>query len=111
MQCRQRQALDGILPTLEEILTLDLVLGLDQDLHCVPDVQSELFSFFDPPDRVRACLDDVLGIEYVWYPVVGNHETEKPENMEFLRAYNKDGKALFPIMPSNSHLLLILLSR
>jgi len=48
----------------------------------------------DPPARVRATLDQVLGEEYVWYPVVGNHELDKPEYMAYLRAYNAGGSAL-----------------
>ena len=41
----------------------------------------------DPPDRVRATLDTVFGINYPWYPVVGNHEAETPSDMEWLRAW------------------------
>ncbi len=48
----------------------------------------------DPPDQVRKTLDAVLGEDYVWYPVVGNHELEKPEYMSYLRMYNKGGVML-----------------
>lgn len=54
----------------------------------------------DPPDRVRAALDRVLGEDYVWYPVVGNHEGGKPEYMTFMRQYNRGGKALPNIVRS-----------
>ena len=48
----------------------------------------------DPPDRVRLALDQVLGEEYVMYPVVGNHELDAPEHMPYLRSYNADGDKL-----------------
>lgn len=48
----------------------------------------------DPPERVRATLDQVLGEDYVWYPVIGNHELDKPEHMAYLRAYNAGGRTL-----------------
>ena len=48
----------------------------------------------DPPNRVRAVLDQVLGRKYVMYPVVGNHELEKAEYMEYLRALNAGGNLL-----------------
>lgn len=28
----------------------------------------------DPPDAVRKALDDALGKDFAWYPVIGNHE-------------------------------------
>jgi hypothetical protein len=48
----------------------------------------------DPPQRVRATLDSVLGADYIWYPVVGNHEGEKASHMEYLREYNAGGRKL-----------------
>jgi hypothetical protein len=54
----------------------------------------------DPPDRVRATLDTVLGPEYVMYPVVGNHELEQPEHLEYLREANHGGHALPGIVRS-----------
>ncbi|MBU0637478.1 MAG: metallophosphoesterase [Planctomycetes bacterium] len=48
----------------------------------------------DPPDRVRLALDQVFGPAYLWYPVVGNHELDKPEHMDYLRAYNAGGAKL-----------------
>ena len=48
----------------------------------------------DPPWDVRAVLDSVIGKDYVWYPVVGNHERETPEDMEWLRKYNSPGHEL-----------------
>jgi hypothetical protein len=54
----------------------------------------------DPPARVRATLDEVLGKEYVWYPVVGNHELDEPEHMPYLRACNPGGNSLRGIVRS-----------
>jgi hypothetical protein len=44
----------------------------------------------DPPSDVRWTINQYLGEDYLWYPVVGNHETETPEDMEWLRAYDCD---------------------
>jgi hypothetical protein len=48
----------------------------------------------DPPAAVRATLDAILGPEYVMYPVVGNHELNRPEHMTYLRECNRGGSAL-----------------
>jgi len=48
----------------------------------------------DPPEAVREIITRVLGADYPWYPVIGNHEPESPSMMEYLRNYNKDGKSL-----------------
>ena len=48
----------------------------------------------DPPWDVRAVLDSVIGKDYIWYPVVGNHERETPKDMEWLRSYNSPGNEL-----------------
>ncbi len=48
----------------------------------------------DPPDRVKAVLDEMLGPDYPFYPAVGNHELDKPEHMVWLRAYNEGGRKL-----------------
>ena len=42
---------------------------------------------FDPPAPVRAVIDQYLGTNYLWYPVVGNHEIETPEDMTWVRAW------------------------
>ncbi len=41
----------------------------------------------DPPWHVRNTLDDVLGKDYKWYPVIGNHEQETQDDMEWLREW------------------------
>lgn len=43
----------------------------------------------DPPWHVESVVRKVLGEDYPWYPVVGNHESETPEDMEWLRNYGK----------------------
>ncbi len=41
----------------------------------------------DPPWYVRATISKVLGKDYLWYPVVGNHEAETKEDMAYIRKY------------------------
>jgi hypothetical protein len=48
----------------------------------------------DPPAAVGEVIDQVLGTDYPWYPVVGNHELEQPGDMEYLRALNREGTSL-----------------
>ena len=43
----------------------------------------------DPPQQVQDTIQKVLGEDYPWYPVVGNHETETPEDMVWLRDHGK----------------------
>jgi hypothetical protein len=48
----------------------------------------------DPPGAVYAVIQEVLGTGYDWYPVVGNHEAETPEDMAWLRDFNPTGSDL-----------------
>jgi len=48
----------------------------------------------DPPGPVRDAVRSILGSSYPWYPVVGNHEAETPEDMTWLRSFNPGGSAL-----------------
>jgi len=41
----------------------------------------------DPPFHVHKTISDILGEDYFWYPVLGNHEVETKEDMEFLQYY------------------------
>lgn len=41
----------------------------------------------DPPFHVQKTIKDILGDDYFWYPVLGNHEVETEEDMEFIRTY------------------------
>ncbi|MCK5077327.1 MAG: metallophosphoesterase [Calditrichia bacterium] len=48
----------------------------------------------DPPEDVHNAIKQILGKEYPWYTVIGNHEIEDNDDMVFLREYNKNGTAL-----------------
>jgi hypothetical protein len=48
----------------------------------------------DPPSGVLAVFQEVLGTDYDWYPVAGNHEAETAADMAWLRAFNPGGTAL-----------------
>ena len=54
----------------------------------------------DPPDLVYADIQTYIGIDYPWYPVVGNHEAETPSDMTWLRDFNLNGTALPNIVKS-----------
>lgn len=43
----------------------------------------------DPPRNVRYTIDKVLGRDYLWYPVVGNHEAETKADMAWLRDWGQ----------------------
>jgi len=43
----------------------------------------------DPPYHVLYTIKKILGKDYLWYPVVGNHEAETPEDMAWLRNWGK----------------------
>ncbi len=43
----------------------------------------------DPPEDIYNVITGVFGSDYVWYPGVGNHEAETPEDMQWLRDYAK----------------------
>jgi hypothetical protein len=48
----------------------------------------------DPPGRTYAAIQRYIGPGYTWYPVAGNHETETPSDMDWLRVFNRDGNTL-----------------
>ncbi len=48
----------------------------------------------DPPWDVYNTIRRVLGEDYLWYPVVGNHECETKEDMDWLREFNGGGNTL-----------------
>ena len=48
----------------------------------------------DPPWHIREVLDSLIGADYAWYPVIGNHEAETSEDMAWLREYNAGGDKL-----------------
>jgi len=48
----------------------------------------------DPPGAVRDLVSEVLGADYPWYPVMGNHELEAADHLDWLRHYNAHGTTL-----------------
>jgi hypothetical protein len=54
----------------------------------------------DPPELVYADIQTYIGIDYPWYPVVGNHEAETVSDMTWLRDFNLDGNSLPNIVNS-----------
>ena len=48
----------------------------------------------DPPVDIRWSIDKYFGKDYIWYPVLGNHEKETESDMEYLREYNTGGNKL-----------------
>ncbi|MCX6134596.1 MAG: metallophosphoesterase [Ignavibacteriales bacterium] len=48
----------------------------------------------DPPTATRELIASVLGKDYLWYPVVGNHDTEVEANTEYLRSMNRGPNGL-----------------
>ncbi len=57
----------------------------------------------DPPSSVRWSIDKYLGKDYIWYPVVGNHEEETYSEMEYLHKYNSNKKKLPYIVNKGPH--------
>ncbi len=41
----------------------------------------------DPPAEVLATIEAYIDTNRVWYPVLGNHEAETPDDMDWLRDY------------------------
>jgi hypothetical protein len=48
----------------------------------------------DPPSATRELIASVLGKDYLWYPVIGNHDLEVEANTEYLRAMNRGTNGL-----------------
>lgn len=43
----------------------------------------------DPPWHVRATMDRILGSDYPWFPVMGNHETDSDDYMAWFREWGR----------------------
>lgn len=41
----------------------------------------------DPPGQVLATIKKYISADYRWFPIVGNHESETPSDMEWIRNY------------------------
>jgi hypothetical protein len=48
----------------------------------------------DPPGQVYNTIVSCLGADYIWYPVVGNYESETSSDMTWLRSFNTGGDSL-----------------
>ena len=56
----------------------------------------------DPPSDVKWTIERYLGPNYLWYPVVGNHDAETADEMAWLRSYNYDSNGPTPPNIANS---------
>lgn len=45
----------------------------------------------DAPVAIRATIDKYIGKDYLWYPVVGNHDVESVSDMAWLRTWASNG--------------------
>jgi predicted phosphodiesterase len=45
----------------------------------------------DDPVEIRATIDKYIGKDYLWYPVVGNHDVESLSDMAWLRQWASNG--------------------
>jgi len=48
----------------------------------------------DPPSATSSLIAEVLGKDYLWYPVIGNHDLEVEANTEYIRAMNRGAAPL-----------------
>lgn len=54
----------------------------------------------DPPEQVLNTLHTYVSEDYIWYPVIGNHEAETLNDMSWLRTFNENGTKLPAIVNS-----------
>ena len=45
----------------------------------------------DPPAPIRATIDEYLGTNYLWYPVIGNHDADSSVDMDWMRHWAEVG--------------------
>ncbi|UCD37445.1 MAG: metallophosphoesterase [Fidelibacterota bacterium] len=48
----------------------------------------------EPLSASEELIAQVLGADYPWYPVIGNHELESPDYLDYLRSVNAGGTTL-----------------
>jgi hypothetical protein len=48
----------------------------------------------EPVDISHKMISSILGDDYPWYPIMGNHELEIPSTIDYLREINKGGTLL-----------------
>lgn len=54
----------------------------------------------EPVDISDELIKEILGENYTWYPVIGNHEADDRDYVETLRAMNRNGNSLPNIVNS-----------
>lgn len=63
-------------------------------VEAIKDVGKGAFTIstgdIDPPYAVREVISQVLGNDYPWYPVPGNHEMEFEQDIQWIQKYNKN---------------------
>ncbi|MFC2140022.1 metallophosphoesterase family protein [Bacteroidota bacterium] len=47
----------------------------------------------DPPQATHELIKEVFGNDYPWYPVIGNHDIEDENELEYLRTLNRGDKS------------------
>lgn len=90
------------------------IVSSDQRAHATPEFRSHQYTLggyeainkvgkgafmivlgdLDPPMATRDIIATVFGKEYLWYPVIGNHDLEVEANTEYLRAMNRGANGL-----------------
>ena len=103
-------------PTLAQRSTdaFSFIISSDQREHATPAFRSHEYTLggyetinkvgkgsfmivlgdLDPPTATRELIANVLGKDYLWYPVIGNHDLEVEANTEYLRAMNRGANGL-----------------
>ncbi len=81
--------------TTEEYRTPEYFLGA---LQAIAEVGKGDFMLspgdVDPLPASRELISQVLGSDYPWYPVIGNHELDSLVHVDYLRRLNAGGEAL-----------------
>lgn len=52
----------------------------------------------DPPEATNNLIKEIMGDNYLWYPVIGNHDIEDENNLEYLRKLNSGDNTLANIV-------------
>ena len=59
--------------------------------EAISNVDNGIYMFsagdIDPPGQVLATIKKYINVDYRWFPIVGNHESETPSDMQWIRDY------------------------